>query len=688
MNVDLTILPGVCKVDSVYLNSIKSSYLNGRSVIGRFTDMNKSRFVAGSPEKIAGRVKTVTTQLTGVPRGMRDWRDNSQNLYVAIGTNQKLYYYSPSAAAAAAINDITPFRAITTGTLTNPFTTNSGSSLVSVASTGHGQKVGDYVMFTSSATVGGINVSGVYFVSSVTDANDFVIDTGVLATSSVSGGGGSVAYSYYRITLTNPFATVLGSTTVTVTHTSHGATIGDFVNIAGGSAVGGLTIVGDYMITSASTNSYTITTATAATSTASGGGTPTFQYEISSGSASSASSYGYGTGGYGQDQGGGYGTLGNTGLSFPARTWALDHYGQQLLASPYGGTIYVWDPTVGGRAYPLYGAPAVTYGMFITPERFVFALGNSSNPMQVQWPDQSNYTTWIPAVNNTANIRTLQGGNYLVGGLAVRDGVSMVFSNTVAFTFTYSGDTFVYDSASSGIGAGLTGPLAVVAIGGVAYWMGYNEFWSWNGSVAPLPSDDIRDYVFTNINLSQSAKFWAGANISKKEVWFGYCSASSTEIDSYVIYHIDQGCFSIGTWNITSWIDRGLFPTPMSVNAISYLYNQESGTDDDGSVMDAYVTLSPMDISKGDKSMDVMGFTPDFKRLSGNASLTVNTSKYPQDTPTANGPYTIAPDDTTPLIDLRLSTRLLGFKVESNVLGGDYRLGLCRTDIYPSSARR
>lgn len=682
----LTALPGVCKVDSAYMNSIKQAFVSGRGAVGRYTDMNKMRFVAGFPEKIGGRVKATTTQLTGVPRGIRDWRDNNQVIYLGIGTNKKLYIYSQNA-----VTDITPLRSVVTGTLTNPFTTTNGSASVSVAHTSHGLKVNDFVMFTSSAAVGGLTISGVYFVTTVTDANNYVINAVSTATSGASGGG-TVSYTYYRITLTNPFSTVSGSSTVTVAHSNHGAGVGDYVTISDASAVGGLTLSGQYVITSVAANTYTITAGSNASSTVSGGGgTPNFQYDISIGNADSAYQYGYGTGGYGQDQGGGYGTLGTIGYLLGARVWALDHYGQQLLANPYGGTIYVYDPVQQGRAYPLYGAPSICYGMFVTPERFVFALTNSSstgNPMQVQWPDQNSYTTWTAAVTNTANARTLQNGNFLVNGCAVRDGVSMVWSNTTAFTFNYTGDNFVYASSSVGIGAGLVGPLAVVVIGGVAYWMGYNEFWNWNGSVAPLPSDDIRDYVYTNINLQQAQKFWAGANISKKEVWFGYCSANSTEVDSYVIYHIDQGCFSIGTWPLTSWADRGLFSNPMSVASDSYIYTQESGYDDNGSAMDSYCVFSPMDISKGDKNMDISGFIPDFERQIGNVSLTVNTQTYPQDTATANGPYTIADNDTTPIIDLRLGAKLVGFRLESNVLGGDMRIGLNRVNLQQAGGRR
>lgn len=684
--IGLAALPGVCKVDSAYFNSIKQAYISGRGATGRFTDMNRMRFIAGLPEKVGGRVKLSSTQLAGIPRGLRDWRDNNQFVYLGVGTNTNLYYYGQSNGI---YTDITPYRAIVTGSLSSPFTTSSGSATVSVALTAHGLSIGDYVQFTAATNpLNGIIVNGTFFVAAVTDANNFTFIANGLATSSGSGGG-ATTYNLYRITLTNPFTTVSGSPTVTVAHTSNGALQGDTVFITGGSAVGGLTLTGKYIIQSVSANSYTITAASNATSSVSnGGGTPSFQYEINVGTSSAAFSFGYGTGGYGQDAGGGYGTLGNLGLLFNPRVWTLDHYGQQLLGAPTNGQIYIWDPSIGGQAYPLYGSPVNVLACFVTPERFVFALGSSVNSMQVSWPDQQDYTNWIPGPTNTSNFRTLQGGNFLVGGIAVRDGASLVFSNTTAFLFTYTGDSSVYASTAVGQSTGLVGPLAVVVIGGIAYWMGYNEFWNWNGGVGPLPSDDIRDYVFTNMAVQQVAKNWAGSNIAKKEAWFGYCSSTATEIDSYAIYHIDQGCFSIGKWTMTCWIDHTLFSNPIAGDQNSYVYYQEDGLDDDGVAQDAYAVFSPMDISKGQKGIDVFGFIPDFERQTGNVLLTVNTQKYPQDTPTANGPYTIAADDSTPQIDLRLAAKMVGFKVESNVLGGDFRMGLCRVQGQPSGDRR
>lgn len=690
-NLQLSYLPGVCKENSAYSGSIQGGDSNGRPNSGRIVDMDKGRFVAGLPEKIGGWVKVITTQLSGVPRGLKDWRDNGENVYLAIGTSAKLYALSQPNIPLNAPTDITPLRAITSGTLTNPFDTNSGSPIVTVHDTAHGLKSGDYVTLSAGSIVDSLNIQGTYPNIAVVDVDTYTIVASSNATGSTTGGGGTVSYIYYRITLTNPFTTVIHSTTVTVTHTSHGAMVGDYADISGASAVGGLTLNGNFRINGTTTNTYTITSASAATSSVSGGGgSPSFTYDINSGNVDSAvESGGYGIGGYGV---GGYGTTGTTNFIVAARTWALSHYGQQLYANPSGGTIYIWDPTIGGRAYPLNNAPENISYAFVTAERFVFALGvtsGGSTAMTVAWPDQSDPTNWTPTPTNTANAgRTLQEGSFLVGGVVVRDGTTLVFSNTAVYSFTYSGDNNVYDTTTQGILAGLTGPLAVCVIGGVAYWFGYYELWSWNGSAVPLPTDDVRDYIYRDINISQSAKFVVASNIAKKEVWGFYCSSSSQEIDRYWIYHIDQNCFSIGSLVRTAWIDRELFAYPIATDSNGFLYYQENGNDGDGSAIDFYIQSSPIEVSRGETAMDIFTFIPDFERQNGEVDITLYTQIYPQDTPTVYGPYPVASDGSTPRIDLRINGKLVAFKIENNVLGGDVRLGIPKVEAQKAGARR
>lgn len=70
----------------------------------------------------------------------------------------------------------------------------------------------------------------------------------------------------------NPIATTNGSRAVVITSTAHGRSRGDTVTLAGATAVGGITVSGEYTIASVATNTFTIVHSSAATSTATGGG--------------------------------------------------------------------------------------------------------------------------------------------------------------------------------------------------------------------------------------------------------------------------------------------------------------------------------------------------------------------------------------------------------------------------------
>jgi hypothetical protein len=167
----------------------------------------------------------------------------------------------------------------------------------------------------------------------------------------ISNGG-----AYYDITptqtvhtLTGPFATVNGSATVTVTDAGGGYINNSFVTFTGGTAVGGLTILGEFQLTYSSGSTYTITFTSAATSTASGGGTVYAVYQINPGPSYAVPLSGWGSGAWGS------GTWGDSATSGDAlRIWNQFNFGEDLLYGPRDGPLYYWDATIG------YLAPTVT----------------------------------------------------------------------------------------------------------------------------------------------------------------------------------------------------------------------------------------------------------------------------------------------------------------------------------------
>ena len=165
---------------------------------------------------------------------------------------------------------------------------------------------------------------------------------------------------YYNITplretvsLSNPFNTTNASTTVLVTDTSHGCVTGDFVTFTGASAVGGLTIDGEFQVTVLTANTYNITATSQATSTAGpGGGTVTTAYQINVGPAVPVPLVGWGANIWGSpppvappstEGTWGYGLASTSAL----RLWNQINYGQDLVYGPRTGPIYYWTANNG-----------------------------------------------------------------------------------------------------------------------------------------------------------------------------------------------------------------------------------------------------------------------------------------------------------------------------------------------------
>ena len=174
----------------------------------------------------------------------------------------------------------------------------------------------------------------------------------------------------------DPFAMTDTSTTVTVSDVAHGNLVGDYVSFSGASAAAGITVNGEYVVvTVPGDNSYTITHSAAATSTASGGGAAVaYAYQIHVGTESSIVGLGWGAEKWNQST---WGTPRSTSnfLSL-ARVWSLDTWGEDLIACPRGGGIYVWDTStgVGTRAAGICGATrtaaAISGGGWPSPSRW------------------------------------------------------------------------------------------------------------------------------------------------------------------------------------------------------------------------------------------------------------------------------------------------------------------------------
>jgi hypothetical protein len=479
----------------------------------------------------------------------------------------------------------------------------------------------------------------------------------------------------------NPFSVVISTPVVTVVHTAHGVNIGDTAIYTGATAIGGITPNGTFLVASViDANTYTFNFTSNATSTVTNGAgsSVVWKYEIPVGVELGVYGLGYGVGGYGL---GTYGTArsGST-IFIEPRIWALDHFGKLLIASYNGGSIYQFDPTASqpwGRATLISvdaSLPANCRFVLVTPERFVFALLDA---MQLAWCSQGDLTTWTPATANTANIRTLTEGTKMVGGKVLSDFVTLVWTDAALYRFQYTGSAYIYNSSMVAKDCGLIGPNAAVTASGVAFWIGQDNLWMYNGSVQPTPNvEDIRKYVFDALKTDYGYQATAVYSSTHNEVWFFWTINGQTNPTLGLIYSIENQCWApldygrTGGTHFTQGDTRPYFGA-----ADGYIYQHENGLDDNGVALNVSLTLAPYAMNEGGNHFDVQYIVPDFLGQIGNISLTVQTWDRLNDSAMEDSETEIVTPADSGTIDMRVSGRYVGLVISSSSLGSYFRWG-------------
>lgn len=188
----LTFKPGVNRDQTNYTNE------------GGWYECDKIRFRSGQPQKIGGWVKYTINTIIGTCRQMFAWVALGSENVMAIGTNAKLYV-----EAGANLYDITPLQhtSTTLGAAAGPFTATTGSRTITVSystDTAYNPSVGNYVTFSGATSLGGAITATVlnqnYLIKSVnTSAKTYTITSLTAATSGDTAKGGATVTAKYDI---------------------------------------------------------------------------------------------------------------------------------------------------------------------------------------------------------------------------------------------------------------------------------------------------------------------------------------------------------------------------------------------------------------------------------------------------------------------------------------------------------
>jgi hypothetical protein len=500
----------------------------------------------------------------------------------------------------------------------------------------------------------------------------------------------------------------------------------DFVTIAGANTIGGVDVNGEYQIVSVlSGTTYTVTLATSASGSVSNSAI-TIAYQINTGFASYTVGTGWGAGPWSR---GTWGSGFTTGFGFQLRLWSQSNYGEDLLFSPRGGALYLWQP--GSGATPAYSTRGTLISGTDVPSqinqilvsdstRITIAFGCSDygaygaaifDPLLIRWTAQEDYADWTPTATNQAGSYRLSRGSEIVGTLQTRQEI-LVWTDAAVYSMQYLGPPFVWGFTILADNISIVSPNAVATASGITYWMGTDKFYYYAGRIETLPCP-VREYVFSDMNRDQEAQFFAGTNEGFSEIWFFYCSKNASVIDRYVIFNYLDQAWYYGTLSRTAWLDSPLRQFPQGATSSNIIVFHEAAVDDGStnppSPISSYIQTADFDVGDGNNYSFVTKVIPDI--TFNNSNMTGLSTDKPQvsftlrprqnpgsgytaaSSPIVESAQGYATQQTynvqefTQIVYTRVRGRQMAFRVESNTLGTQWQLGSPRMDIRADGRR-
>ena len=710
---------------------------------GRWVDSDNVRFRYGLPEKVGGWSSLLTDTIVGVARKQHAFVDTDGNRYVAIGTDKFLLLYFEGQ-----LFDITPLATAITGAT---FTFNGTTTVTLTTSSDHGIAVGDIIRLSSTTLPGG--TTGVttatfdninFQVLSVPSSTTLTIQA---ATAGSASSGGSVTITPYEVvgpaaqsygygfgignyggTITGVAQTNLDGALNADTAGTGGSGTSITVDSTTGFDAAGTILVENELITYTSknaTNFLGITRGTNGTATA---GTSNGQAHSDGTLVQNATLFaGFGS------------AVQASTVTLEPGLWSLSNFGEVLVATIANGKTFTWDagaanPT-GNRAatntsgFETTNNPTATRVTLISPTtRHLIHFGTevtigsptTQDDMFIRFSVDEDINNYTPEATNTAGTQRLQDGTKIMGALVAKENI-LVWTDNALYAMKFVGAPFTFGFEQVGTNCGLIGKNAAIEIDGVAYWMGNNGFFSFDGTVNTLPCS-VEDFVYDDIDTTKGQQICAGINNLFTEVIWWYPTANATFNNRYVVYNYgqDNANLPMGNWYTatntnsmrTTWIDSLVYPKPYatafnSSNTGTFpviqgetglgqtvLFEHEIGTDQinpDGSTtaLTSFVESFSFSLQKDQSEvfLAMRRFLPNFKVLTGNNQVTISVKDFPADPSAATtlSPFTIT--SSTTKVDTRARGRYANIKIENTGAGESWRFGTFQVDLQPDGRR-
>ena len=276
---------------------------------------------------------------------------------------------------------------------------------------------------------------------------------------------------------------------------------------------------------------------------------------------------------------------------------------------------------------------------------------------------------------------------------------TLVWTDHTLHSVQFIGPPYTFGTALLADNIKIAGPNTAMAINDLVYWMGYQNFFVYDGRINVIPCT-VRSYVFDDLNRQQSFKFHIGSVSIHSEVWWFYCSADSTEIDRYVIYNYLEKVWYFGTLVRTAFNDgtSGARSFPQAPDTSGVLYNHENGQNDGTTAISAHIESGDFDIEDGYQFLLIRRLLPDIRFETSAASSPVATFTI-KSRDFSGSAFTESPSGTvtssvktdveqyTTSVPLRARGRQVAVRVESTAVDVQWRLGTPRLEARQDGRR-
>lgn len=639
------------------------------------------RFRNNKPEKTGGFLQQSFDNgntIDGVTRTIYSQIINGKS-YTLYGTHTRLY-----ANIGSGLVNITPVKSTTVAvganlatdyvTLANNSiaTVNGSKTLTLTKASSSRYRAGDSVTISGATTTNGVpntEINAIHVIRSVASGT-FTISVATAATSTGSGGGAAI---------------LVASGLVEITKATHGLSDGDRVKITLAVAVGGITapqINLEHIIRVTSANTFDIFTTGTATSSATGSGAATvYQEPIVAGEIDVTSGSGYGAGRYGM---GLYGTSrSSTGGSYVyPQIWCFDRFGELIICSPgNGGLLYEWDGDTSVAPVKVTNSPDAINWFFVSDSIIVTFGAATGGGDQIEnrilGCDQGDRTNWTSSATNQVYDDSIEGAGRFISQVNVR-GVNLLYTFNQVYTFEYIGLPNVWRIRKISDSAGIVGPNARAEVNGIAYWMGQQNIYLFQGSsVQVMPSNTTlratnQRFIFTQLSTLQRYKSFVWYNEPFEELNFHYPSQSVGEVDLVARVNIIEG-----TWS-NDEIERTAAEVPAPIKFYPRMadydgnvYIHEYGFDANGDSKNFSFTTKRFTLGKNETKLTAV--IPDGIQ-SGTITVTVMGYQWPQSlTPKCTQVFTV--DPTSGRQPVNIDARYWTYMIEGDSVGQSFSLG-------------